>query len=300
LPAADVPAVLGELRFGADAVYFEPRFPFVAGLSYTARFQLPGLPRLLRTFEVEAPSGERPRVTAVFPTADTLPENALRLYVHFSQPMETRAARHVRLLDEQGSEIKDAFVAIFDGLWDPQQTRLTLLFHPGRIKRGVGPGETLGPPLREGGAYRLVVDGIQSARGMPLAAPFERRFRAAPADRSSPRFEDLRVSPPDRPDAPLVVVFPEPLDEALLQRLVWVEDLAGGRVEGGVEIGANETSWRFQPAQPWRAGEYAVRVHPALEDRAGNRFDRAFDRAAAARDQGAASVPRRIPVRITF
>ncbi len=300
MPAADVPAVLGELRFGADAVYFEPRFPFVAGLSYTARFQLPGFPPLLRAFEVEAPSGERPRVTAVFPAADTLPENALRLYVHFSQPMESRAARYVRLLDERGTEVPGAFVATLDGLWDPRQTRLTLLFHPGRIKRGVGPGETLGPPLREGGAYRLVVDGIHSARGLPLAAPFERRFRAAPADRSSPRFEDVRVSPPDRPDAPLVVAFPEPLDEALLHRLVWVEDQAGGRVEGEVEIGANEASWRFLPAQPWRDGEYVLRVHPALEDRAGNRFDRTFDRAAAGRNQEAASVPRRIPVRVTF
>ena len=39
--------------------------------------------------------------------------------------------------------------------------------------------------------------------------------------------------------------------------------------------------WTFTPAAPWAAGDYALRVHPALEDRAGNRFDRLFDRELA-------------------
>lgn len=302
LPAADVPAVLGELRPGPDALHFEPRFPFVAGLRYTARFQLPGRPPLLRTFEVAEPAGPPPRVTGVFPSGDVLPENTLRLYVHFSQPMEAQgAARHVRLLDAAGEPLTLPFVEIEHGLWDPQQTRLTLLFHPGRIKRGVGPGESLGPPLRAGAEYRLVVDpGLRNARGQPLQAPFERRFRVGAADRTSPRIAELRVAAPERADAPLEVSLPEPLDEALLRRLVWIEDARGARLEGDIAVEAGETSWRFHPARPWAPGDYALCVHPALEDRSGNRFDRPFDRDVTASQAEGESAAQRLPFRVRF
>jgi hypothetical protein len=279
-PAPDVPSVLGETRVEGGEVVFEPRFPFVPGLAYLARLRLPERAALEHAFEVEAPAGEPPRVLDLFPSGDSLPANALRLYVRFSQPMDVRGApRCVRLLDESGREVALAFVEIEHGLWDPRQTRLTLLFHPGRVKRGVGPGERLGPPLREGGAYRLVVDAaLRDARGQPLAAPFERAFRVGPADRLSPRIEDLRLEAPPAPEASLLVTLPEPLDEGLLHRLLWVESAAGERIEGSIEVGPGETLWRFRPSRPWRPGAYALRVHPALEDRAGNRFDRLFDR----------------------
>jgi len=283
VPAPDVPAVAGELRVEGETLIFEPRFPFVPGLRYTARLRLPGRPARLREFDVPQPAGEPPRVTHVFPSGDTLPENTLRLYVHFSQPMDAHGAtRHVRLFDAADQEVPLPFVEIEPGLWDPRQTRLTLLFHPGRVKRGVGPGERLGPPLREGGAYRLVVDaGLRSGLGQTLAGALEKHFRVGPADRTAPRAADLRVAAPDAPHAPLAVTLPEPLDEGLLRRLLWVEDGKGRRLEGAIEIESGETLWRFRPAQPWLAGTYSLRVHPALEDRAGNRFDRLFDREAA-------------------
>jgi hypothetical protein len=222
-------------------------------------------------------------VTALFPSAETLPANTLRLYVHFSQPMETQdAAAHVRLLDADGRAIELPFVEVEPGLWDPQQRRLTLIFHPGRLKRGVGTGEAMGPPLVEGRRYRIVVSDAPDARGMPMAAALEREIRVGPADRTSPRIEDVRVEAPGSPKDALRVLFPEPLDEALLRRLVWVEDARGERVDGAVEIGEGETRFTFAPAAAWTRGDYVLRVHPALEDRAGNRFDRLFDRALAA------------------
>lgn len=121
---------------------------------------------------------------------------------------------------------------------------------------------------------------ICDARGRALGQDFERRFRVGAADRQSPRLEGLRVSVPQRPRDPLLVELPEPLDEALLKRLVWVEDGAGQAVAGVVEVDGYEMRWRFQPTRRWTPGRYALRVHPAREDRAGNRFDRAFDRAA--------------------
>lgn len=283
-PGQEQPPVLGDLRVEGCALRFEPRFPFVAGLRYTASFELPGRPPLVRVFEVAEPEGEGPRVTAVFPSAGTLPENTLRLYVRFSQPMEARGvAGQVRLFEAGGVEVPLPFVEIEQGLWDAGQTRLTLLFHPGRVKRGVAPGERLGPPLRAGNEYRLVVGtGLRNRLGQPLRAAFERSFRVGPADRDSPRVEELRVVAPPAGREALVVELPEPLDEALLRRLLWVEDERGQRVDGEVEVDAGEQSWLFRPGRPWAPGPYRLRVHSALEDRAGNRFDRLFDRELAA------------------
>ncbi|HJS59469.1 MAG TPA: hypothetical protein VKA01_15300 [Vicinamibacteria bacterium] len=298
-PGAHRPAVLGAHSVDAEGLHFQPRFPFVTGVRYTARLDLGDGEILDHAFVVGAPEGPTPTVVAVFPSGDTLPENALRLYVHFSQAMETRdAQRHVHLLDEAGGDVPLAFVEIEHGLWDPEQTRLTLLFHPGRVKRGIAPGERLGPPLRAGRSYRLVVDGAMAdAAGRPLSTPFEKKFAAVAADRASPRAKEMRVHAPRGPSEPLVVDLPEPLDAALLQRLVWVEDARGGRIEGTIEVSAGETRWSFRSTSGWAAGEYAVHVHPALEDRAGNRFDRLFDRDAAAGGDAAAE-PILFPFRV--
>jgi hypothetical protein len=205
------------------------------------------------------------------------------------------STRHVRLLDAEGREVPIAFVDVEGGLWDPARTRLTLLFHPGRVKRGVAPGERLGPPLRAGREYRLVVDaGMADAQGTALGRTFETPIRAVAADRERPRADGLAVEPPAVPEASVAVRLPEPLDQALLQRWIWVEDATGARVAGQAEVVEQETRWVFAPARPWTPGRYVVRVEQGLEDRAGNRFDRVFDREAGA-PAPAASEPLRLP-----
>jgi hypothetical protein len=276
---AGLPAVDGTYVVDEAGLHFLPRFPFVAGIEYTARFRH-GRWTARAHFTVAAPDGPAPAVVAVYPTGDVLPANALRVYVHFSRPMRVRDAnRHVTLLDPAGRAVPLAFVEVEPGLWDPGHRRLTLVFHPGRVKRGIAPAEAMGAVLVEGGEYRLAVDGaLQDDTGMPLGTGFERRFRVAAADRESPRIDDVAVEAPAAVDAPLVVRFPEPLDHALLGRLVWVEDARGAAVAGNAAVEDGETRWTFRPAGGWAPGPYVVRVHPALEDRAGNRFDRPFDR----------------------
>lgn len=275
------PAILGSYAIDAAGLHFTPRFPFVSGMRYTALAIVRGK-RLERTFEVEAPAGSPPRVVAVFPSGAELPENTLRLYVHFSQPMNPRAVhRHVRLVGDDGITVPLSFVEIEHGLWDARQMRLTLFFHPGRVKRGVAPGEDLGPVLVTGRAYRLVVDGsLADATGRTMGREFEHGFTAVNADRMRPDADGIAVIPPATPNGMLVATLPEPLDEALLHRLIWVEDETGGSVPGEIAVLDGETRWAFRPRDDWNPGRYALRVHTALEDRAGNRFDRLFDRAS--------------------
>jgi hypothetical protein len=279
-----MPAVAGSYAVDSEGLHFTPRFPFVAGLHYDARFDLDGT-RLERRFAVARIAVEPPKVTAVHPSAASLPANALRLYIHFSRPMDAHGShRHVRLLDEDGREVPLAFVEVVNGLWDPGQTRLTVLFHPGRVKRGVAPGERLGPVLREGQRYRLVVDAAMAdAAGTVLGTPHEHAFAVVAADRDLPRAVDLRLHGPATPEGSLAVDLPEPLDHALLQRWIWVEDARGQRVEGVPAVSDDETRWSFAPATPWTTQRYSVCLHPGLEDRAGNRFDRLFDRQAGER-----------------
>jgi hypothetical protein len=286
-PEPDTPPIAGRYELDPEGLHFRPRFPFVSGVTYVVRLDLGGSPTVER-FDVAAPGGAAPRVTAVFPSADSLPENLLRFYVHFSQPMEAKDAHaHVHLEDGDGRRLPLAFVEIEHGLWDPRQTRLTVLVHPGRIKRGVAPGEELGPPLLAGRSYRLVVDAsMPDAAGRPLGRAFEKRFAVVAPDRTPPPRTGLKLVAPARAGDPIVVQLPEPLDEALLHRLVWVERSDGRVLDGVAAVAEGETVWSFRPSRAWEPGAYSLRVHPALEDRAGNRLERLFDR-----DVGVASSP---------
>jgi hypothetical protein len=48
-------------------------------------------------------------------------------------------------------------------------------------------------------------------------------------------------------------------------------------VEGRVSVDENETRWRFQPEEPWVAGNHQLHIDAALEDLAGNSIARPFE-----------------------
>jgi len=76
---------------------------------------------------------------------------------------------------------------------------------------------------------------------------------------------------------PLLVQFPESLDHALLQRMLWVVDASGKRVDGTVRVGREETVWGLLPEKPWAAGAYRLTIDTALEDLAGNSIASPFE-----------------------
>ena len=141
------------------------------------------------------------------------------------------AYRRIRLLDAAGKPVDDPFLELDEELWSPDGTRFTLLFDPGRIKRGLKPREEVGPVLEAGKSYYLVIDrDWLDADGKPLKAGFRKTFRVGPPDETSPDPKTWSVRPP-APETrdPLEVRFPEPLDRALLDRLIAVRDGADKR-----------------------------------------------------------------------
>jgi hypothetical protein len=292
-PPEEQQSVLGSYELEADSIRFRPRFPFVVGLHYCARFDPKTLgarafktcirgETLEATFALPQPPErkESPTVEAIYPSSQHVPANLLRLYIHFSTPMRSKDIdKLIHLFDAAGEEVLLPFVEIPQGLWDPSGTRLTLFFHPGRVKRGVGPNISMGAPLREGTNYRLVVGaGLQNIDGVALGDDFEHVFVVGAEDRKSPDPDRWLIEAPGGATADLVVSFPEPLDRALLHRMIWVLDGKGNILDGTITVGEEETRWLFQPSTPWVGGDYVIEVDPALEDLAGNAIGHLFEK----------------------
>jgi hypothetical protein len=287
-----VPPLLGRYRLKNSAVEFVPRFPLQPGLTYQARVDLaslysrfgqdgPPVNILEHQFRVPLGKVERStRVEQIFPGSDVVPENLLRIYVYFSAPMSLgQSHRYVRLIGEDGAEVPNAFLLLEPELWGPERRRLTLLFDPGRIKRGLRTHEELGTALRQGERYRLVIDSAwPDGEGNPLLAGTEKPILVAQPDRRSPDPSDWQLQEPAAGSRqPLILRFGEPLDHALVQRLLVVRDSKGKIVQGEVRIDQNETQWSFLPAVEWPAGSFVLEAGNWLEDLAGNNLSGLFD-----------------------
>ena len=123
------------------------------------------------------------RVVSVWPSRELLPENLLRFYVSFSAPMSRgEAYRRIKLLDASTGKPVDApFLELDEELWSPDGTRFTLLFDPGRIKRGLRPREEVGPVLEAGKSYSLMIETRLARRdGQPARVAFPQELSRRP------------------------------------------------------------------------------------------------------------------------
>lgn len=266
----------GSFRAGEDEVEFSPRHPFLAGTEYTVVVRGRGSGTI-------AGPGRGPgqaRVTQIYPTAVELPANCLKLYITFSEPMsEGWVADALTLRTGEGSLIEGALLQMDPELWDPERRRLTVLFEPGRLKRGLVPHLEAGPPLAPGQQIVVSVETrFKDASGCDLAAGAQRRYRVGRAlrRRVDPSKWTLR-SPVQGSRQPLRVRFERSLDRAQLEHCLLVLG-PFGPVAGSATVGRAESSWSFTPAEAWRPGSYSLAVDSSLEDLAGNSLARVFDR----------------------
>ena len=120
MSASDLPPMAGAYRVEANALRFEPQFPLEPGLRYRAVFrpdQLPGGNKAAPiTSAYQSPmrsATPATLVSRVYPSADTLPENLLKFYVHFTGPMSRgNIYDHIRLRDENGRDVELPFLEI--------------------------------------------------------------------------------------------------------------------------------------------------------------------------------------------
>jgi hypothetical protein len=277
----------GRFELVGEEVWFTPRHPFPGGLRcsllWTADPAEPAAAIELGSLEPAAADTEPvTSVSEIHPTCPEIPHNNLKLYIRFSGPMsEGWASRAVRVLDEAtGAVLEGALLPMEPELWDPARRRLTVLFDPGRIKRGLRPHQELGYPLRSGRSVVVVVDDeFRDASGRRLVAPATRRYHVGPAERRRVDPGLWRWAWPTGPGVPLQVAFDRPLDHALLQRCIRVLDAGDAALLVEVGILQGERGATFRPPTAWQPGRrYRVSIDPRLEDLAGNSLRRVFDR----------------------
>jgi hypothetical protein len=284
---ADGPAVAGRYVVTRDGLQFHPRFPFDPGRAYLVHFdpaRLPSprdTPPLAQVVSLPAAPASLPTtVTAISPGGGAWPENLLRFYIHFSGPMSRSSALgYVRLEDDRGAVVEDAFLPLDVDLWNADRTRYTVFFDPGRVKRGILPNVERGRALDAGRRYSVVVEsGWRDAAGQPLASPYRYDLTAGPAVDRAIAVEDWRIDAPAAGTRrPLAITFPWALDAVLLQRAIGVSRGDGSTVAGPIRVAEGDRRWELLPDDPWRSGPHQLIVLSLLEDPAGNRVGRPFE-----------------------
>lgn len=289
LTDASLPPMLGTYAVHDGTVRFTPQYSLEPGISYRATFRparlphppTPVVPMVTSTFRP-------PRSTAVpttvvrqiFPTTNTLPENLLKFYVHFSAPMSRgHIYDFIHLRDASGKPVDLPFLEIDEELWSPDMTRLTLIVDPGRIKRGVRPLEEIGPALEEGKQFTLAIArDWKDATGTPLQRGFDKPFTVGPPDRIPPDPAAWKIHPPRRGTREsLVVNFPEPMEHALAERMLHVVSADGEAVRGSATLDQFECRWTFSPENPWEEPSPKLVIETTIEDLAGNNIGKPFE-----------------------
>jgi hypothetical protein len=302
--AAPLP-MAGSYDVSNGVIRFTPIVPLEPGRPYEVTFSpaaLPGgtlahLPPVVRVLSVPAPPPSPPTsVTGVYPTGPEVPANLLRMYVEFSGPMGIRTGEpYITVLDGDGRDIAGALLPLDTDLWNPEHTRFTILFDPGRVKRGILPNRAMGRPLHPGDTFTVAIKREwPDAQGRPLASEFRKTYRVAPAIERPLSPSDWRFNAPRSGSRDwLVVTFGAGLDRALLERALSVER-GSQALHGTIIVKAGEAQVSFAPQVAWPPGDYTLVVQPELEDPAGNRIGRAFE----ARDP--ADDTRQPPARVPF
>jgi len=264
--------IIGSRKRVGNQLYFCPLIPFSKNLTYQAQF--PTVPYF--TFKPVPPKNyTQTAITEVYPTLDTLPENTLKMYLHFSAPMsDGNGYQHIILKDEKGENIAVPFLELTPLLWNEDRTRLTLWFDPGRVKRELLRNQKLGAPLREGKNYTLHISkNWKDANGYSLGNDFNKNIHIIAADRNEPNTKNwLTTLPKANTKTPLIINFGEALDHALVLKSLTVFNKKGKKVEGEIIVGNNEQEWSFTPTENWQSTTYRIQIKAELEDLAGNNF----------------------------
>ena len=207
------------------------------------------------------------------------------MYVQFSQPMKTVGnLENIQLLDETGQAIEGAIFNNVHELWDPEQQQLTILFDPARVKSGLNAHEAFGRALQPGRSYQLLIKDLVDVNHRKMSRPIVKEMKISAADTSAPAIDRWELTvPAAQTKMPLIVRFPDILDQHSLYHRLTVTTSSGKALSGEIQLGDQEKAWRFTPDQSWLHGNYVLHINARLEDPAGNNLNGLFDHRAGSR-----------------
>ncbi|WP_457126068.1 hypothetical protein [Mucilaginibacter sp. HD30] len=269
--------VLGDFIKTDSGTLFEPLIPLSQGMEYGVLQNN----RVVGKIAVPNSSGKPPIVRTIYPQADTVPENLLKFYIEFSEPMQTGSAlEHIFLLDKNRDTLQRIFLDLKPELWDPADKVLTVWIDPGRIKRDLVLNKELGKPLHSHQAYELVIAGRwRDRRGLSLQKGISKKFVVGPRVDAQLNINQWRIAGSKAgTKAPVIVSLGYPVDHYLLQESLSILTESCKTVEGKVTLANKDKAWMFTPDAEWPMGAYKLRIAARLEDLAGNNLNKVFDR----------------------
>ena len=222
-----------------------------------------------------------PKIIAVYPTSDSLPENLLRFYIEFSTPMKAvNNLENIRLVDNKGQEIEGAIFNNVYELWDRDQKHLTLILDPARVKTGLVANQSMGRALKAHQHFQLIIETAEDIYGNTLAEKFVKDIYVQTEDQQIPEVKNWNINPPKaRTKEPLSIHFPQILDRLSLLHRIRLINENGAIVKGHIELTNQEKQWHFIPQEAWKKGRYTIQINSRLEDPAGNNINGLFDHA---------------------
>jgi len=261
--------LFGSVIKSGDHVFFTPTLPLAPGETYRVEFQKADGIWNTQRLQFEQPPATAPAVS-ISPSPTLLPANALKLYLHFTQPMEQGVfLERITLHRQDGSVVHGAFRET--ELWSPDGRRLTLWLHPGRQKTGVNLNIDEGPVLQEDRRHPLrIAAGWRSITGAALGKEAVFELIAGAVDHTCPDPQRWQITAPKAGTRdPLMVTFDEPMDPSMLVSALKVKR-ANKEISGTVTVAANARRWLFTPTAEWERGTNILEIDPLLEDLAGN------------------------------
>lgn len=268
--------IIGTFTDKKDSTLFYPIIPFLAQQTYLV--QCSG--QLIGTFTPSATQHSSPTITAIYPSADSLPANLLKFFIRFSEPMsDISPYPYIHLLTAEGDTLSNIFLEQLPALWNSENDMLTIWLDPGRIKRELELNERFGNPLEEAKHYRLVIDGeISSRKGKAMGQSYVKAFFSTPADREKPSVDQWELGLPALGTKdPLYVHFYESMD--YLSTFDRIEISCNQKIQKGkVSMKKQERVWIFYPLVAWESGTYTIIIDAVVEDIAGNNLQSVFDR----------------------
>lgn len=225
-----------------------------------------------------AAKNDTPTITAIYPSGDTLPENLLRMYVRFSDPMKTVGnLENIRIVDRQGKEVKGSIFNNAYELWDESQKQLTLIFDPARVKTGLRVNETLGRALKPHQAYQLIIENLETVEHIKLAT-YVKNFYVTLTDDTRPNTTKWNIYTPEVGSSnPLTVTLREPADWMSLLHRIRIVNEKDEYITGSIKIRRQEKEWVFTPDKKWKSGNYFMHINARFADPCGNNLNGLFD-----------------------
>lgn len=251
------------------SVCFAAALPLASGETYRIEIQTADGAWSSQLLKFTLPATAAPTVS-ISPSPTVLPANALKLYLHFTQPMEQGVfLDRITLQRQDGGVVHGAFRET--ELWSPDGKRLTLWLHPGRQKTGVNLNLDEGPVLQEGRQHTLkIATNWRSTTGVALEKETVFTLAAGAVDHTCPNPLRWQITAPKAGTRdPLLVSFDEPLDPAMLVSALKVQR-GEGQIAGGVTVAPDARTWSFRPVVGWTPGVCVLKIDPLLEDLAGN------------------------------